>query len=80
MIAVQDEVQAGQLGIALLVRDLHHAREVHAVILPGVVFRLSAFAKILQAIDEGGDDRQFGGQIEAVFQGSFPVGILLHAS
>ena len=79
MIAVQDEVQAGKVGIALLVRDSHHAGEVRAVILLGVVLRLLVLAEILHAIDEGRNHRQFGGQIQAVFQGGFPVDILLHA-
>ena len=79
VIGVQDEVQAREIGVALAVCNSHHAREVQAVVLSGVVARLGLLAEILVAIDERSDDRQFGGQVQAVLQRWLPIHILLHA-
>ena len=79
VVGMQDEVQAGQFGIAFAVRDAHHAGKIRPVILAGVVFGFLGLAKVFQAIDEAAMTGSLAVRSRRVFQGRFPVGILLDA-
>src|SRR5687767_8456425 len=79
MITMQNKIETGEIRISLFVRDFHHACEVQAVVLLGIVFRFLALPEIFQAVDISSNHRQLCSQVEAVLQRSFPVNILLHA-
>ena len=74
---MQDKIQACQVSIVLLILHTHHTRKVGAIILPGVVLWFLAVL-VFQAVNIRRNDRQLGRQVQAVFQGRFPIDILLH--
>ncbi|MDP3186257.1 MAG: hypothetical protein Q8M58_13405, partial [Anaerolineales bacterium] len=74
---MDDEVQARQVFVTLVLHA-HHAGEVSTPVQAGVHLGDLA-AVVFQVIDKSRDDRQLGGQIQAVLQHRLPVLVFAHA-
>src|SRR4026208_2598693 len=78
MVTMNNEIEAHQISVAFLISNFHQTCKVRTIIMFGIVFWFLGFSKVFHAIDISRDQRQFCGQVEAVFKSCLPVSILFY--